>query len=260
MSSSVEIKDLVSVVIPVYNAEKYVEEAIRSVISQTYTNIEVIVVDDCSTDSSYDILRRLQAEDKRIKVYRNVKNEGVCATRNFGISHAAANWIAFLDSDDMWCSEKLEKQMQLHTQKTDAVLSYTASYYIDEKGKISSFILHAYSRTDISLLLRKNVITCSSVVVRKDVIEKYKMESDNMIEDYVAWLQILKEYEIAYGIDKPLVKYRVTPNSRSSSRIKNVCRMVRSYRCVGFGVFKSVFLTFLYAQYSLSYQSKIKWN
>lgn len=247
----------VSVIIPVYNAARFIEKTVESVLEQTYEDYEIILIDDKSADDSYEIIKRLQKRDGRIRVFQNSCNSGVSYTRNYGVDIANGEWIAFLDSDDYWEKTKLDKQMRIHLENPEIVLSYTGSSFIGEDGEKYEYVMHVNENVTFKELLHKNVISCSSVIVRKDVIKKYAMKSDDMHEDYTAWLNILREYPFAYGIDEPLLVYRFVKNSKSSSRIKSAKMIFNSYRAVGYNWLVSLVYTFWYAVYSISYRSKI---
>lgn len=247
----------VSIVMPAYNAGHYIEAAVRSVLNQTYTDFELIVVDDGSTDSTEEIVRRLSGADTRIVLLRNEKNSGVSASRNAGVARAKGEWIAFLDSDDLWREDKLEKQLALLNRHPDGVLSYTASAFMDEAGNRYSYMLEAEEETTYKTLLRKNLLSCSSVMVRRDVMLRYPMGGDHMHEDYAAWLQILSEVPCAYGLNEPLLVYRIHKHSKSENRVRSAKMMFYSYRHVGYSFFCTVILTFRYMVYSVSKRKKI---
>ena len=167
---------------PAYNAAAFIEDAINSALKQTYTDFELIVINDCSTDNTEDIISRLAATDTRIRFYKNDNNSGVSFTRNFGISKALGKWVAFLDSDDMWREDKIQKQVNLLKVHPDVVISYTASSFIDHSGKPFNYIMSAKSEITYKMLLKRNLLSCSSVMVRKDVICKIGMAGDNMFK------------------------------------------------------------------------------
>ena len=242
---------LVSVVMPAYNAQEYIEVAIRSVLSQTFSDFELLVVDDGSIDQTAEIIQRLAEEDERIVFLKNDQNSGVSATRNYAILQAKGEWIAFLDSDDLWRKDKLEKQLKLLQSYPDGVLSYTASAFIDKNGKRSSYIMEAPLEVNYQMLLRRNLLSCSSVMVKKEVIRRYPMGHDKMHEDYSTWLQILREVRCAYGINEPLLIYRLTANSKSSNRVKSAKMLYRSYRYLGYNDIVAIFLVLQYLFYSI---------
>ncbi len=247
----------VSVVMPAYNAEKYIGSAIQSVLGQTWTDLELIVVDDCSQDATAEIVRRLAEEDERITLLQNARNYGVSASRNAGVARAKGEWVAFLDSDDLWREDKLEKQLALLERHWDAALSYTASAFIDEAGQAYSYILEAEAETTYKTLLRKNLLSCSSVMVKREVMLRHPMGGDRMHEDYAAWLQILQEARCAYGLNEPLLLYRIRRNSKSGARFRSARMIYRSYRYVGYPALQAGMLTLRYAKHSLSKRRKI---
>ncbi len=248
---------LVSVIMPAYNAEKYVEASIRSVLAQTCSDFELLVVDDCSKDGTAKIIESLAAEDSRIVFLRNPRNSGVAATRNYAVSQAKGAWVAFLDSDDLWREDKLAKQLALLSAHPDCVLSYTASSFIDQDGKPYFYVMEVPPSVTYRELLRRNLLSCSSVMVKTDVIRRYPMGHDGMHEDYSTWLQILRETPCARGVNEPLLTYRLSPNSKSGSRVKSAKMLYGSYRYVGYGPVASACFVFRYFFYSVSKRRRI---
>lgn len=125
---------LISIIMAAYNAEKTIEQAINSVLSQTYTNLELLVVNDCSADRTAELVKSIAAKDSRVRLISNVKNSGVSYTRKHGLEEAKGSWIAILDSDDAWAPEKLEKQIDLQ-RRTNADLLFTGSAFMDSEGQ-----------------------------------------------------------------------------------------------------------------------------
>lgn len=248
----------VSVIMPAYNAEKYIEAAIRSVLRQTWTEFELLVIDDCSRDSTAEITERLAAEDGRITLLRSAENVGVSAGRNRGVQEARGEWIAFLDSDDLWRADKLERQLALLKRHPDAVLSYTASAFMDESGRIYSYVMEAEAEITYAALLRRNLLSCSSVMVRRDVMLRHPMGGDRIHEDYAAWLLILRETRCAYGLNEPLLVYRLRERSKSSGRLRSAEMLCRSYRYVGYSALRAAAMTMRYAVHSTSKREKIR--
>lgn len=248
---------MVSVIMPAYNAEKTIKEAVSSVISQTEKDWELIVVDDGSIDNTAEILTKLSLEDKRIRFLKNDKNRGVCYTRNKAISLAEGEWIAFLDSDDIWFPKKLQKQLELAKKYPDMAICYTASDFMNEKGEKFDYILEAVEMTDYNLLLKRNLLSCSSVMLRSSIMKNIKMPDDRLNEDYYTWLKVLGSGEIAYGINEPLITYRLSSNSRSSNRIKSAKMLFNTYRAVNFSTLIALFLVFRYTFYSISKRHNI---
>lgn len=223
---------LVSVIMPAYNCEKYIEEAINSVLFQTYSNLELIVIDDGSKDNTVKIIERLIKKDSRVKFYKNEKNLGVSATRNKGISLANGDWIAFLDSDDIWEKTKVKKQIK-YASDINAEFVFTGVSYIDENGKAYKGTFEVPNKVTYKKLMRQNVITCSSVFIKKIFFNTIKMEKDEMHEDYAVWLRVLKTGTCAYGINEPLLIYRISPNSKSGNKIKTIKMTYKVFRFIG---------------------------
>lgn len=232
MSIYVNEEALVSIIMPAYNCEKYVGEAINSVINQTYKKWELIVVDDGSKDNTIKILGEISKKDSRIHFIKNEKNQGVSATRNRGISLAKGDWIAFLDSDDMWEKTKLEKQIK-YAEKTSAEFLFTGSSYINEDGEYYKGIFEVPQKVTYKKLRNQNVISCSSVLIRKRFFDDIKMEKDDMHEDYAVWLRVLKTGISAYGINEPLLIYRISRNSKSGNKLKTIKMTYKVFRFVG---------------------------
>lgn len=224
-----ETKPLVSIVVPAYNCSNTIKTTIESVIEQTYRNWELIVIDDCSFDDTYSVLQSISKTEERIVLNKNDFNLGVAETRNKGIDIACGEYIAFLDSDDIWLPQKLEKQMEVMVENS-AVLSCTSYSFIDKDDIELPNKVSVPEQINLSLLVKKNIIGCSTVVVKKDIMEKYKMSNEYYSEDYVAWLQILKECKVAYGLTSAYTKYRFMNGTKSSNKIKSGLKLYSVYR------------------------------
>ena len=249
--------DLVSIVMPAYNAEKTIRESIDSVLNQTYGNYELIIVNDCSLDATRAIIEEYISKDSRVILINNEVNSGVSYSRNTAIAKAKGKWIAFLDSDDLWREDKLVKQVKLMVDE-NAILSYTASAFIDSEGNSFNYILEAEQKTDFKTLLRKNLVSCSSAMIRTSVMKKIEMPNDKMHEDYYVWLTVLKSTKYAYGINEPLLVYRLSKNSKSSNRIKSAKMIFNTYYAVGYSKIKSGALTVRYSIHSITKRIDIK--
>ena len=239
---------LVSVIMPAYNAAATIAESIESVLYQTYQNWELIVVNDASTDSTLDVIALFADADSRVCVYTNQCNSGIASTRNIAMEKAKGEYIAFLDSDDVWQPQKLDKQLYYMMDK-NAVISYTATSYMDAGGQMSDYILQAVPKLEYEQLLRKNLMSCSSVMVRSDLMSPFPVGF--MHEDYAVWLRIVKKKGQAFGLDEPLLVYRMWAASRSSGRVKSAILTFNVYRYIGYGFVRSIFFTFRYARYSV---------
>jgi len=224
---------LVSIIMPAYNAEKTVKDSVLSALNQTYTDFELIIIDDGSKDRTTEILKELAMTDSRIRILRNSPNQGVSASRNRGISEATGEWIAFLDSDDLWREDKLSLQLELAKKNPDAVLTYTASAFITNDGKRLGYVLPAEEIVNRRTLIRRNLLSCSSVMVRTELLRTCPFPGDKIHEDYYVWLTLLKRIPCAYGINEPLLIYRLTENSRSSNAIRSTKMLYHTYRAVG---------------------------
>jgi len=242
---------------PAYNAEKTIASSIGSVISQTFGNWELIVVNDASTDTTAQIVNAHAENDLRIHLYANEKNMGIAKSRNFGVLRAKYQWIAFLDSDDCWHESKLQKQLDF-IEKTSAKISYTGTVYINEANIKSDYVLQAKKDLTYRDLLIANLMSCSSVIVCRDLLLRYPFPEGELHEDYVVWLQILKEVEYAYGLDEPLLLYRMSSSSKSANRVRSAKMILNAYNKVGYGSVVAVLLTLRYALHSISKRSKIK--
>lgn len=219
MKFTEDMQPLISVVMPSHNAEKYISEAIQSVISQTYENWELLVIDDGSTDSTADIVRQFSKIDSRVTLYMNSKNIGVALTRNRGMDLAKGSWIALLDSDDVWHKDKLEKQVAL-AEKTGADIIYCSYFLTDENGeKISEFIVP--SVTSYEEMLKRSVISCSTAMLCSTSAGRQRFTSGNFHEDYVFWLSLMRSGFEAVGCTESLADYRVSESSRSYNKIKS---------------------------------------
>lgn len=243
----------ISIIIPAWNAERTIESAIGSVMRQTETNWELIVLEDHSEDGTYEKIRRIAAGDNRIRIYRNQRNLGVSQTRNRGVKLARGQWIAFLDSDDMWRRDKLEKQLRLMEEKEDADLIFTGSVFMREWDKRTpqscrqrgGFILSYYQKVPERIryqeLLKQNLISCSSVVVRRELLIQYPMKEGAIHEDYATWLQILRAGGKAYGVNEPLLVYRISEKSRSGDKRRAAKMTWRVYRFLGLSFWQACY-------------------
>ena len=202
------MEGLVSVIIPVYNSSKFIKETILSAVNQSYKKIEVVLVDDCSSDNSVEIIERLQTQFKNIFLYKNKKNSGAGVSRNAAIGYAKGQYIAFLDSDDVWDKEKIKKQLN-DLKMEGGSFSYTAIEMIDQDGVIKKKKRKIKRKVSYRFLLKNTVIPTSTVVIDRNVVGDFRMSHRRGGQDYATWLEIIKISGFAYGIDEPLCKYRV---------------------------------------------------
>ena len=238
-------RNLISVIMAAYNAEKTIEKAIQSVLEQTYAEWELIVVNDCSKDRTLEIVNSLLESDTRIRLINNDKNSGVSITRKNGLACASGEWIAILDSDDFWLPDKLEKQMNI-IRENDAELVFTGSSFISADGAPIDWILHVPETVSYRKLLKQNLVSNSSVLVNKTLYQEYYAVGDNMHEDFAIWLGITKTGREAYGIDEPLLVYRVDKSSKSGNKLRAAKMNWNTYRYIGLNPISSVYYMFWY--------------
>jgi glycosyltransferase involved in cell wall biosynthesis len=209
----------VSIVTPNYNGVKYIEYSIQSVINQTYTNWELIIVDDCSTDDSINIIKEYIKKDKRIKLFQMPQNIGLPAVpRNFGIEKATGDFIAFLDSDDVWLSNKLQEQINL-AQEKDAAVIYSYYEKITNEGLRNDRIIQTPLSVNYKQLLKGNIIGCLTGMYSITKLGKVYFLYEKH-EDYILWLSILKKGYTAYAVPKVLALYRIGHSSFSSNKLR----------------------------------------
>lgn len=220
-------ESLVSVVMPLYNCENYVTEAIKSVVSQSYENWELIVVDDCSTDRSYSIVEDLVVDESRIKLHKMSKNNGVASVRNYATKEAAGKYIAFLDCDDVWLPEKLEKQIVM-MQRNNVCLAYSAYATIDENSTITG-LFGVRKEVTYDDMLKSSTIGTLTMVYNADELGKHYFK-DIGHEDYVMKLELVKRTGYARGITEPLAKYRIVSNSLSRNKLNAALWQWKIYR------------------------------
>ena len=202
------ILDLVSVIIPVYNAEKVIGKTLESVLEQTYRNIEIVLVDDCSKDNSREVIAKYKENHPKIIYYRQLTNQGAGAARNKALEIAKGQYVAFLDADDIWHPTKIEKQIKLLKEKNGA-FSYTAIQMVDENGQIVKTKRKVREQVDYKFLLRNTMIATSTVVIDRTKLGDFRMPLRRGGQDYATWLMLLREGIVAYGIDEVLEDYRV---------------------------------------------------
>ena len=224
-----ELSPAVSVIMPAYNCEKYIEEAIRSVMVQTFTDWELIVLDDGSSDSTREIIERLAAEDARIISMPNEKNMGVAKTRNRGFDISRGRYVALLDSDDIWRSEKLECQIK-KIQSENADLCYCSYAIIDSDGINVKRDYSVPEKVDFNELLKENHIGCSTVLISREALGERRFLTDYYHEDYVMWLDMLRTGAVAVGCTETLAEWRYLRNSRSFNKKKSAKNRWDIYR------------------------------
>ena len=218
------VSGLVSVVVPVFNAERFICTTIDSILAQTYTPIEIIVIDDCSTDGSIELIKEYLHRHKNIFLSKQECNSGVCSSRNKGLELAKGQFVAFLDADDLWKPNKIEKQMELLRAKKGS-FSYSAIEMIDCNGKVIKKKRNVKERASYSTLLKNTMIATSSVLVDRNCLGDFRFQ-DYEAEDYATWLMLLRHCKIAFGINDALTQYRTNNKDSLSARKSKSLRQV----------------------------------
>ncbi len=226
--SNILSEKLVSVIMPTYNSEKFVGKAIESVIDQKYSNWEILIVDDASTDNTHTIVNEYKNKDSRIKYSKLENNSGAAIARNHGISLAEGEYIAFLDSDDLWKPSKLDKQIEYMENNG---FSFTCTSYtkIDQYGNSLNKTIQAKAKSDYDGVLK----TCpgnSTVIYNATKLGKFKIPDIKKRNDYVMWLKIIKKADFLYGINEPLGSHRIREGAISSNKFDLVKYHWKVYR------------------------------
>lgn len=208
----------VSVITPSYNSAKYISKTIESVLSQSYQNLELIIVDDCSLDDSLAVIKKYVQQDSRVKLYCLHVNSGAAVARNTAIEHATGRFITFLDSDDVWLERKLEKQVAFMLQN-DHAFSYTSYHKVDEKNQYLSDV-NIPDKVNYSQLLKTCVIGCLTAMYDIDKLGKMYFPLIRKRQDFALWLKILKKVPYAYGLKEDLAAYTVRSDSISANKFK----------------------------------------
>lgn len=222
-------KPLVSVITPMYNGEKYLTEMIDSVINQTYSNWELVIVDDYSTDNSCKIVEEYVKQDSRIRLIKQKKNAGPAEARRVSIKNAKGKYIAFLDCDDIWMPEKLEKQIGY--MESNGVTVTCTSYHIgSEDCKVIHKEFIVPKLINYKMLLKQNYLSCDTVVINKEAVREISIESYKKHEDYITWLRLIKQVNEVHGIRDSLAVYRMRNNSRSSGKVDSAFQIWKVYK------------------------------
>ena len=211
------VDDLVSIITPAYNAAEYIAETIESVLVQTYPKWEMLIVNDCSKDNTVEIVQSYAAKDNRIKLINLKQNSGAAVARNTAIQNAKGRYIAFLDSDDLWKKEKLQKQLSF-MQQNGYAFTFTAYEHFKEVKENIQNLVKVSKSLNYKQALKGNQIGCLTVMLDRMQVQNIKF-SKQKHEDYVLWLNILKQGITVYGLNESFALYR-TGNSKSISSNK----------------------------------------
>lgn len=225
-------KDLISIVIPVYNAEKYIDETIKSIIDQTYQNWELLLVDDCSKDKSKEIISKYTKIDHRIRYYLQEKNGGPALARNRGIAEAKGEFICFLDADDLWVKDKLEIQYKFMKDNKYA-FSFTGYEFANGEGIPNGKRVIVPEKISYKQALKNTTISTCGVMFNMNILTKEDIYMPNVkSEDTACWWKVLKKVEFAYGIPKVMFYYRRNSGTLSANKFEAIKRIWYLYRKV----------------------------
>ena len=233
--------DLVSVIIPYYKKKKYIINSIKSVLNQTYENLEIIIIYDDENQNDLDFIQEIKKKDKRIFIIKNLKTMGAGNSRNIGINNSKGQYIAFLDADDTWQNDKLNKQINF-MKSNDYKITHTSYFIVDESQRIiGKRIARNFFR--LNDLLKSCDIGTSTVILKKDLInDNVKFASLKTKEDYVLWLKLLEKNAKIYGLDEILTFWTKSRSSLSSSTFQKLIDGFRVYyKYMNFNYFKSVY-------------------
>lgn len=230
---------LVSIIMPVHNSAETLGQAVRSVLTQEYQDWELLITDDGSSDSSWELVSQFAADDDRIKPERCKRAAGPAVARNRALERATGSWVAFLDSDDLWLPAKLVHQLAFARER-DAPLSFCSYYKVapDFRGEAVDFqpngrIIHARERLTYGQMLVANYIGCLTAVYDRDVLGTRLLPNLTKRQDYALWLSILRDGHVAHGMHEPLALYReARPGSVSGDKLSLVRHNWHLYRRV----------------------------
>ena len=213
------MNELVSIIMPSYNCARFIGQSIESVINQSYKNWELLIQDDCSTDKTLEIAREYASNDERIKVEVNPQNSGAAVTRNNAIARSKGVWLAYLDSDDLWVADKLDKELRyMEVNKCNACFSRYE--HIDTEGNslgVQAKVKKKVTHTD---LLIHDWFGCLTVIYKQDLNHKIYGADVSKANDYALFLEVMKNIDYAAGLDECLAMYRIRKGSVSRNKFK----------------------------------------
>lgn len=224
------MSEVISIIMPLYNSEKYIDYTIESILNQTYTNWRLYIIDDCSEDKSVDIVNKFLKKDKRISLIQNDSNLGQAYSRNRGIEQCEGEYIVFIDSDDLWYNNFLERQLSFINSKNCNVVFSSFDRYDEELNKSYGRLKIPESVTYKDLLL-DNSLSCLTTMYNCKNIGKLYFNTQYKHEDHIYWIDLLKlSNETAYGNDESLAIYRIRKSSESRNKIKAAIWKWKIYR------------------------------
>jgi len=223
------MNNLVSIITPSYNSKKFIKDTIASVLAQSYKNWEMLIVDDCSLDGSPEYIHNLIKNEDKIKLIKLEKNVGAAMARNKALEIAAGRYIAFLDSDDIWKPEKLEKQLAF-MQKNNYAFTFTAYKPFSEHGDSFFKVIDVPNQIDYSGYCKNTIIGCLTVIIDKEITGDFRMKDIRSSHDMALWLEIMKRGYLAYGLNSNLAGYRLVSTSNTSKKYQAALEVWQVYR------------------------------
>lgn len=247
---------LISVVMPAYRCADMICLSIDSALAQD-VSMEILVINDCSPDHLDSVMERYRDVPEVVYI-KNEQNMGAAQSRNRGVKLAKGDYVAFLDSDDIWVEGKLKKQLAA-LEETGAVLCATGRELLSPAGESLGRTIGVPEKITYKDLLKHNCINCSSVLMKTEVARDFPMHHEDSHEDYIMWLEILSKYGFAVGINEPLLRYRTSTTGKSGSKFQSAKMTFKVYRYMGFGPVQSLAC---FASYALNgvYKHYLKRN
>ena len=218
----------ISIIMPVYNSREYVDESISSVINQSFSDWELIIVDDCSTDGTYEYLGQKYLGNQQILILQNEVNSGAGISRNLGLENASGRIIAFLDADDLWVPQKLEKQLAF-MQVNNSAIVHTSYSFINELGNKIPGRVDVSKSVNLRSYMRNTEIGMSTSLVNKHIVGEFRLHTMRTRQDTRLWLGLLSEGHIANGLNEDLVLYRVRKGQISGNKVVIAWRTLKVY-------------------------------
>lgn len=235
------MEELVSIITPTYNCGKFIGETIESVLKQSYENWEMVIVDDCSKDNTKEVVEKYTKKDKRIKYHLLEVNSGAAVARTKAMELAQGKYMAFLDSDDLWSADKLERQLNF-MKKNNYNITCTQYEQIDEQGNFINKTIPVKVKTDYNGILLTCPVGNSTVMYNVEKLGKFEVPNIRKRNDDALWLKMLKKEKYIYGMNDTLMQYRIRSNSISSNKISLIKYHWKLYREIEeLSIIRSVF-------------------
>ena len=225
------LSQLVSIITPSYNSSLFIKECIASVQNQSYTNWEMLIVDDFSRDNSVELIQEVAMQDSRIKLIALSSNVGPAEARNEALAHSKGKYIAFLDSDDLWLPTKLEKQIKF-MKSSKCAFSFTAYQPMSEDGSKKFSVINVPSKIHYHSYLKNTIIGCLTVMIDKEQSGDLRMPNIRSSHDMALWLDIMKRGFSAHGLNENLAYYRLVSDSNTSKKWKAASEVWKVYRTI----------------------------